>query len=469
MADESLSYTSAVELTRMIRAKSVSPVELMQHTIARAEALNPKLNAICTPDYEKALAAAKVAEQKVMRGDRLGLLHGVPTTIKDLALTKGLRSMAGSVIHRNRVPDFDHLHVERLRAAGAISIGKTTVPELGWKGNGDSPITGITHNPWKHGFNAGGSSAGAAACTAAGIGPIHQGSDGAGSIRMPSAFCGIFGLKPTFGRVPYWPQPNNGLISHVGPMTRTVADAALMLEAMAGPDERDAWSLAAPAEKFVEHVDKGVSGLRVAYSPDFGYLRVDNEVANLARDAARVFEDLGCRVEVIAQPWSNPIETEHCLFACGYAGMIGDVLDQFADQMDPGLVALTRHGLTYFAADYCRAQGERLALYDKVRAVFDKYDLLLTPTLSVAAFDATKLIPAHWEQHPWDWIRWAGFSYPFNLTGLPAATVPCGFNAEQLPVGLQIVAGRFRDLRVLQAARAFEIARPWAHVKPPLQ
>jgi len=467
MNQEELCFSPATELARMIRNRIVSPVEVMHATLESARQLNPRLNAICTPTYETASQAARDAEAAVMRGAPLGILHGIPTTIKDLSFTKGVRTMAGSHQFRDRVPDFDHLHVERLRAAGAISIGKTTVSELGWKGVSNSPLTGVTHNPWKQGMNAGASSAGAAVCAAAGIAPIHQGSDGAGSVRMPAAFCGVYGLKPSYGRIPYWPQPNNGLISHVGPLTRTVADAALMLSALAGPDDRDMMSLEAPPEDFLGRLETSVSGLKVAYSPDLGYLRVDPEVAALVKAAVGAFEEQGCIVEEVNPGWGDPIEMEHCHFASNYAGLLGASLDKWEDKMDPGLVALTRHGMTYNAGDYCRAQGERLLHYDKMRAFFGRYDLLLTPSLSVAAFPAERLIPSHWDQHPWDWLRWAGFSYPFNLTGFPAATCPCGFTADGLPVGLQIVAGRFRDLRVLQASRAFERARPWAQRHPP--
>ena len=462
-----LSFIPATELTRMIREKEVSPLEVMRETIARAEDLNPRLNAICTPTFDAAMKAAAEAEEGVMKGRPLGILHGVPTTIKDLALTRGVRTMAGSHIHHDRIPDLDHLHVERLRLCGAISIGKTTVSEFGWSGVSKSPLTGITHNPWKHGMNAGASSAGAGACAAAGIGPIHQGSDGAGSIRMPAAFCGVFGIKPSHGRVPYWPTPPNGLISHVGPLTRTVADAALMLQAMAGPDDRDMTSLESAPEDFAGRLDDGIAGLRVAYSPDLGYLKVDAEVAEPVRKAAQAFQELGCNVDEIKPGWDNPIEMEHLHFAANFTSRLGPLLEKWEDRMDPGLVALVRHGMKFSAAEYCRLDEQRLALYDKVRALFDRYDLLLSPTLSVAAFPADHLIPPHWEQHPWDWLRWAGFSYPFNLTWLPAATCPCGFTPAGLPVGLQIVAGRHRDLRVLQASRAFERIRPWAQHRPP--
>ncbi|MEO8008892.1 MAG: amidase [Betaproteobacteria bacterium] len=462
-----LSFIPATELTRLIREKTVSPVEVMRETIARAERINPRLNAICTPTFEAATKAASEAEVAVMQGRTLGILHGVPTSIKDLSFTRGVRTMAGSHIYRDRIPDFDHLHVERLRAAGAISIGKTAVSELGWSGVSNSPLTGITHNPWKHGMNAGASSAGAAVCAAAGIGPIHQGSDGAGSIRMPAAFCGIYGIKPSHGRVPYWPTPANGLISHVGPLTRTVADAALMLQAMAGPDDRDMASLESAPEDFVSRLDEGIAGLKVAYSPDLGYLKVDPEVAGPVRKAALAFEELGCNVEEIKPGWDDPIEMEHLHFSANFTSRLGPLLDEWAERMDPGLVALVKHGMKFSAAQYCRLDEKRLALYDRVRALFERYDLLLTPALSVAAFPADHLIPPHWEQHPWDWLRWAGFSYPFNLTWLPAATCPCGFTPAGLPVGLQIVAGRHRDLRVLQASRAFERIRPWAQHRPP--
>jgi aspartyl-tRNA(Asn)/glutamyl-tRNA(Gln) amidotransferase subunit A len=463
-----LAFTSATDLLGLMRDRALSPVELMRATVARAEALDSQLNAICTPTFETALDGARAAEQRYARGGTLPPLLGLPVTIKDLAFVKGVPCMGGSKIYRDRVPDFDSLHVERLAAAGALSIGKTSVPELGWKGVSTSPVTGVTFNPWRLGYNAGGSSAGAAACAAAGIGPLHQGSDGAGSIRMPAAFCGVFGLKPSFGRVPYFPMPNNGNISHVGPMTRCVADAALMLQVMAGPDDRDPTSLEAPPEDFVGRLDAGVAGLRVAFSPDLGYLRVDPEVAAPVRAAALAFEELGCVVDEADPGWDDPIEMEHTHYTACFAGLLEPYLPRWRGDIDPGLVALVDEGMQVSAAQFVRAQAARAALQDRAYAFFQRYDLLLTPSLSVAAFPVERLIPEHWPQHPWDWLRWAGFSYPFNMTWLPAATCPCGFTSDGLPVGLQIVAARFRDLRVLQAARAFELARPWSQYQPKL-
>jgi aspartyl-tRNA(Asn)/glutamyl-tRNA(Gln) amidotransferase subunit A len=463
-----LHYTPATELARLIRERRLSPVELMSATIARAEALSPRLNAICTPTFEQVMAAAHEAEAAVMRGDTLGPLHGVPTTIKDLVLTKGVRSMAGSRIFADRIPDVDSPVVERLRAAGAISLGKTTCPELGWKGCGDSPLTGISHNPWKHGTNAGGSSTGAAICAAAGIGPVHQGSDGAGSIRIPGSLCGVYGIKPSFGRVPNFPPPNNDNMSCVGPLTRTVADAALMLQVMAGPDDRDQGTLPGPVPDFSADLDAGVKGLRIAFSPDLGFLRVDPEVAALVRAAVAAFDELGAVVEEVDPGFGDTMPMIHNLYCGNLAGSTAAWLDTWRERMDPGLVAMADLGRAMSAEDYVAARGRRLELYQQARAFFAGWDLLVTPTLSVAAFGAGRILPEHWGEHPWDWLRWAGFAYPFNLTWLPAATCPCGFTAAGLPVGLQIVAWRWQETRVLQASRAFEQARPWADRRPPL-
>jgi aspartyl-tRNA(Asn)/glutamyl-tRNA(Gln) amidotransferase subunit A len=283
---------------------------------------------------------------------------------------------------------------------------------------------------------------------------------------MPAALCGVYGIKPSHGRVPYYPMPQNGLISHVGPVSRTVADSALMLQAIAGPDDRDMTSIDAAPEDYVARLDEGIAGLRVAYSPDLGYLQVDDEVAACVREAVNAFEDAGCSVEEVDPGWGDPTDMEHCLFCVTIAMMWGGFEAEWGERMDPGLVAMIHHGRRFSATDYTRAAGGRLLYYDKVRSFFERYDLLLTPSLSVAAFPADRLIPEHWEQHQWDWLRWAGFSYPFNLTWLPAASCPCGFTKEGLPVGLQIVAGRNRDLRVLKASRAFELARPWSQHRP---
>ena len=403
-----------------------------------------------------------------MKGGPLGPLHGLPFSIKDLHLTKGVRTMSGSFIFADRVPDVDAPFVRRLTDAGGIMLGKTTSPEFGWKALGDSPVTGITRNPWNTGMTTGGSSAGAGAAAAAGLGPLHQGSDGAGSIRIPSGFCGIYGLKPSYGRVPMWPVSNSDYTSHVGPMTRTVADAALMLAVMAGPDDWDRTSLEHAPEDYVGLCDRGIKGLRVAFSPDLGGLRVDAEVASVVTQAARAFAELGCVVEEVRPAFADSHDLIRCMWSAHEAGNYAQYLREWRDRMDPGLVACIGEGLRYSVVDYIEARGRKLAYWDSVRPLFEKYSLLLTPTLSVAAFPVGRLNPEGWPQHAWDWIGWASFSYPFNFTGQPAATVPAGFTPAGLPVGLQIVGRRFADLTVLQASAAFEAARPWASHRPRL-
>jgi aspartyl-tRNA(Asn)/glutamyl-tRNA(Gln) amidotransferase subunit A len=468
MTSADLCFTPATELARLIRERQLSPLELTRAVLERIERVNPRINAFCTLTADAALAAAREAEQAVVRGQARGPLHGVPFTIKDLHFTRGVRTTSGSFIFEHRVPDVDPPVVRRLKQAGGVMLGKTTTPEFGWKGLGDSPLTGATRNPWNPEMTTGGSSAGAGAATAAGFGPLHQGSDGAGSIRIPSGFCGIFGLKPSFGRVPMWPVSNNDYSSHMGPMTRTVADAALMLSVMAGPDEWDRTSLEAPPEDYVGNLGAGIKGLKVAFSPDLGGFPVDAEVAAVVKQAVRAFDGLGCIVEEVKPAFADTHDLIRCLWSAHEAGNYAPYLPQWRERMDPGLVACIEDGLRYSVVDYVEARGQKLAYWDTVRPLFEKFDLLLTPTLSVAAFPVGRLNPEHWPQHAWDWIGWASFSYPFNFTGQPAASVPAGFTPNGLPVGLQIVGRRFADLTVLQACAAFEAARPWAERRPPL-
>ena len=466
MSAEGLAYTPATELATLIRTKALSPVELTRAVLERLERLNPTLNAFCTVTADTALAAARAAEQAVVKGGPLGPLHGLPFSIKDLALTKGVATKFGSHIFAHRIGETDAPYVRRLHEAGGIMLGKTTSPEFGWKALGDSPLTGITRNPWNTNMTTGGSSAGAGAAAAAGIGPLHQGSDGAGSIRIPSGFCGIVGVKATYGRVPLWPVSNNDYATHAGPMTRTVADAALMLGVMAGPDDADATCLEAPPADYVGQLDRGVKGLRIGFSPDLGGLRVDPEVAGLVAAAARAFEGLGATVEEVKPGFADTTDMIRLIWGAHYIGNYSQFLDEWRSRMDPGLVACMDEAKRWSAAEYVAMRGRKIAFWDSVRPLFERYDLLLTPTTSVAAFEVGRLNPAGWPQHAWDWFPWASFSYPFNFTGQPAATVPAGFTPAGLPVGLQIVGRRFADLTVLQAARAFETARPWADKKP---
>ncbi|HXJ77974.1 MAG TPA: amidase [Candidatus Methylomirabilis sp.] len=462
-----LCYASATSLLALIRQKALSPVEICRAILDRIERLNPKLNAFCAVTADAALEAARKAEQAATRGETLGALHGLPFTIKDLAFTRGVRTMAGSRIFEHRVTDVDAPYVRRLKEAGGIMIGKTTTPEFGWKALGDSPLTGITRNPWNPGMTSGGSSAGAAVAAASGLGPLHQGSDGAGSIRIPSSFCGIYGFKPTYGRVPHWPVSNADNTSHVGPMARTVADAALMLSVMAGPDDWDRTCLDAAPEDYVGRLHQGITGLRVAWCPDLGRYRVDAEVLTVAKQAALAFQELGCVVEEVVDPrFEDTDEMIRVMWNAHFAGNYGQYLPEWRPRMDPGLVAAIEDGRRYTAEHYVQMRGKKFTHTDSVRALFDKYDLLLTPSVSVTAFEVGRLNPAHFPQHAWDWFPWASFSYPFNFTGQPAASVPAGFTRAGMPVGLQIVGRRSADLTVLQASATFEHARPWGEKRP---
>jgi aspartyl-tRNA(Asn)/glutamyl-tRNA(Gln) amidotransferase subunit A len=461
-----LGFAPATELIALMRRKALSPVELTRAVLARIEQANRTVNAFCTLLPEPALAAAKRAEEAFVRGEMRGPLQGLPVSIKDLAFTKGVRSMFGSFIFEHRVPDAEPPFVRRLWQAGAVFIGKTTTPEFGWKATGDSPLTGITRNPWNLEATAGGSSSGAAAAAALGLGPLHHGSDGAGSIRIPSSFCGVFGLKPSYGRVPMWPVSNNDNTTHHGPITRTVADAALMLSVMAGPDEWDRTSLEGRPADYVGELDQGVKGRRIAFSPNLDGLPVDAEVASVVRAAARAFEDAGAVVEEVTPGFTDLRRVIRVMWSGHMAGNYGPYVREWGARMDPGLVACIEDGVRLTLSDYIDARARKLAAWDSMRPLWERFDLLLTPTVSVAALPVGRLNPAHFPQHAWDWLGWAEFSYPFNFTGQPAATVPAGFTPGGLPVGLQIIGRRFADLDVLQAAAAFERARPWSGRRP---
>jgi aspartyl-tRNA(Asn)/glutamyl-tRNA(Gln) amidotransferase subunit A len=470
MNRDDLCFLPATELAKLVRTKKLSPVEITQAILARIERVNPWLNAFCTLTADLALEQARKAEKAVMRKQaRLGPLHGVPFTVKDLLYTKGVRTMRGSKMYQHFVPQEDHPTVTRLLAAGGIMLGKTTTPEFGWKGVTDSPLSGITRNPWNLEKTPGGSSGGASAAVAAGLGPLAIGTDGGGSIRIPASFAGIVGHKPSFGRVPGYPPSPFYHLAHTGPMTRTVADAALMLRVMAGPDDRDRLSLEAPPEDYPALLKRGIKGKRVAWSPNLGFAKVDPEVAAVTARAARAFAQLGCKVEEVDPGFGDATEHFMTFWTSGIAGMLRDSMAQWEDQLDPGLVGQVKQGLTLSAADYVQAQIWRHGYWDRVRALFETHDLLLTPTVAVLPFKVGLVHPDEEKvKDQKNWIPWSPFTYPFNLTHLPACTVPAGFSKAGLPVGLQIVGRRFADTTVLQAAAAYEKVRPWAAKRPKL-
>ena len=466
--DDAIGFTPATTLAADIAARRISPVEVIEAILRRATRLEPKLNAFAHLDTEGALAQARTAEAAVMRGDTLGRLHGVPVTIKDMMPVQGLPYSRGTATMLGTVASEDAPIVTRLRDAGAVVLGKTTTSEFGWSAVSRSPATGLSHNPWAHGLNAGASSAGAGIAAAAGYGPLHQGSDGAGSVRLPGHFCGMVAFKPGFGRVPYLPLPNNDYMSHIGPLTRTVADNALMFSVMAGAHPWEHTTLDGVVDTSPAALGGGVRGLRIAYSADLGHARVDPEVAALVANAVRHFEAMGAHVEAVTPPWGalGPDLIDGLWKA--HMSNNAHLLPKWADKMDPGLVACIRDAEGMSAVEYLALRARKHAYSEKVHRWFDNWDLLLTPSASVAAFPVELLMPADWPQHKWDWLRWAQFSYPFNIAQNPAISVPAGFTKAELPVGLQIVGRRFDDAGVLRAAIAFEAAAPWAERRPPL-
>jgi len=457
-ADDDIAYASAPELTALYRAGTLSPAEAATALLDRLDRLQPKLNAFCLIDRDGALAAARAAEARWREGKPLSPVDGVPATIKDLMLMRGFPTRRGSHLTEETPDSEDSPAVARLKEAGAVILGKTTTPEFGWIAVGDSPLTGITRNPWNPERTPGGSSAGAAVAAAAGIGVLNLGSDGAGSIRIPACFSGVFGIKPSFGLVPAYPPSPMGLLSHHGPITRTVADAAAMLDVLSRPDSRDPYALPAREHDFANAIDGGVRGWKIAFSPDLGYARVDPEIAAAVAAAARQFEALGARVEEVGRIFESPREALLTLWGAGAARIVAGIPAEKLRRCDPGFVAVAEAGARIGAVDYLGADLVRNALGRTMGAFHETYDLLLTPMTPVPALPVGEDLndPAS-ETH---WVDWSPFSYPFNMTRQPAASVPCGLTGAGLPIGLQIVAKLHDDAKVLRAARAFEATQP---------
>jgi aspartyl-tRNA(Asn)/glutamyl-tRNA(Gln) amidotransferase subunit A len=460
-----IAFTAALDLVELYRTKALSPVEATQALLGRLDALQPVLNGFRVIDRDGALAAARASEQRWLEGQPLSPLDGVPATIKDLVLMRGFPTLRGSrLIDPEQDWSEDGPAVARLREAGAVILGKTTTPEFGWKAIGDSPLTGITRNPWDLEHTTGGSSAGAAAACAAGIAPLHVGSDGAGSIRIPSAFTGIFGIKASFGRVPAYPSSPMGLLSNVGPMTRNVRDAAAMLNVLARPDHRDPYALPQDGRDYLDGIDAGVRGWHIAYSPDLGYAKVDPEIAACCAARAQQFADLGATVDEVGAIFPSPREALLTLWAAGAATLLSGFPKQRHSLCDRGLVAVASEGEQIRAIDYVAADMVRTTLGQRMAAFHQRYDLLLTPMMPVAALPIGQDLNDPATER--SWIDWTPFSYPFNMTRQPAATVPCGLTSAGLPIGLQIVGPLYAEDRVLRAARAFETTQP--ERRPPI-
>ena len=470
MAPGDLVWRSALDLADLIRRKQVSPVEVVDAVLARIERLNPALNAYCTVTAEEARDAALAAEVEVMTGEAQGALHGVPLSVKDLVFTRRVLTAAGSRLFADHVPDEDAVVVERLKAAGAVMVGKTTTPEFGHKGVTDSPLCGITRNPWNPDLTPGGSSGGAGAAVAAGLGPLAVGSDGGGSIRVPASFCGIYGLKPSYGRVPSFPRFAGWQgVTVIGPMTRTVRDAAAMLDVMAGPDDRDRHSIPADGGRsYLEACDAGIEGMSVGWSPDLGHGRVDPEVEDLCGRAAERFESLGCHVEVVTPSWDDPEEIFRVIAAAETYAAWGHALEDRRADLDRSFAAVLEFGRSIPIDRYLAAVHRREEFWTDVQRFLMRFDFLLTPTVAVPPFPVGRPAVKEINGQAVSPLGWLPFTYPFNLTGQPAASVPAGFTETGLPVGLQIVGRRHGERAVLAASAAFEAAMPWAERRPPV-
>ena len=467
MADD-IAFLPATRLLELYRARELSPVAVMAETLARLERYEGALNAFVLYDPDSAMAAARDSEARWQRGEPRGLLDGVPVALKDTLLTTGWPRLVGSrTIDPNQEWREDSPAVARLRDAGALFFGKTTTPEFGWKGMTDSPLSGVTRNPWDLERTPGGSSGGSAAAVLAGICPLAVGSDAGGSIRIPAAFCGIFGLKPTFGKVATYPPSAFGDVAHVGPMARNVADAALMLDAIKGPDSRDWPSLPDDGIAYRERVAEfSLKGRRVALSPTLGYAEPAPAVREAVERAAAVFAELGAVVEP-ADPFSeSPRAIFEPLALAGFWALLRGQTPEKAALMDPGLVAECRRGAAVTQEHYVEAVLKRTILGAALRRFFDRYDLLLSPAMPMVApyadpRDDGKPNP---KTYSWDWIP---YTYAFNLTKNPSASIPCGF-AEGLPIGLMVTGPLYDDLAVLRACAAYEAAAGNAWPSPDL-
>ena len=467
---------TAAEIASKVRSKALTAAEVTEAALARLDAFEPHIHAFSAKGHDLARTMAKTIDDTIAKGEDPGPLAGVPIGIKDLVATKDLVTAMGSMIYKDFVPDEDDIVVERLKAAGAIIVGKTNVPEFGYSGVGHNPVFETTRNPWNLAMTPGGSSAGSGASVACGVTPFAIGSDGGGSIRIPSAHCGLYGMKASMGRVPLYPgcrDPRYPGVSswesleHIGPMSRTVEDSALMLSVIAGPDMRDRHTI--PAEfDWMEALKGEFAGKKIAYCEDFGYVAVDPEVRRIVRAAAKVFEsDLGCTVEQVTPGWPDPYEGFWGVVALesDLAGMRA-WLPEHAHHMSSHLVDFLSRPFT--AEDLTNANIARKAFNVSMAKFMANYDLMLTPTLTVPPFPVHMQGPDKVEGRYVHWGMWLSFTLPINLTGQPAATVPAGFTADGLPVGLQIVGRHLDDPTVLQASRAFEAAKPWADAWPAL-
>lgn len=461
-------FMTATELRRLVVTRQISPVDLTRRALDRAQATQGSLNAFCVLMPEKAIADAKVAETAVMTGAPLGLLHGIPFSAKDLMAVAGERYASGSRVMADNIAAADAPAVERAKAAGGVLIGKTTTSEFGCKPVGDSPLTGITRNPWNLAKTAGGSSAGAAASVAAGVTPFALGTDGGGSIRIPCALTGLSGLKGTFGRVPVWPTSATPTLAHVGPIARNMKDAALLFSAIAGHDPRDPFSVAGPVPDVLGAADASLAGVRVAWSPTLGFARPASDVVETVAKAVLKLEALGANVTLVETVFdTDPADLWTAEFYAGVGTRLRPFLERQRDLLDPAVAEILTSALAQDMRAYYEKVFERYALRDKMRRLFETYDVLISPTLPVSSVDVSRNVPQGFEDR--NLLSWVYYTYPFNLTGQPAASTCAGLGLDGMPIGMQIVGRMLGEADVVRTAAAFErVEFDWRHRRPNL-
>jgi aspartyl-tRNA(Asn)/glutamyl-tRNA(Gln) amidotransferase subunit A len=458
---------TAVQLVAAYRTGELSPVEATQSVLERVDQLDGQVRAYCFVDADRALQDAKASALRWQQGLPQGLVDGVPTSVKDVYLTQGWPTLRGSrLVNADQEWPLDSPSVARLREHGAVLLGKTTTSELAWKCVTDSPLTGVTVNPWDTSRTSGGSSGGSAVAVAVGMGPLSIGSDGGGAVRIPASFTATVAIKPTYGRVPHWPSSPLGTLISPGPMARTVADTALLLDAVSGYDPRD-WSALPPITRpYSSVLGNGVLGLRIAVSPTLGYVEVDRDVADAVQAAAGVFRDLGAEVEFADPGFADCAREFEVLWFTAMAKTVERLTPRELELMEPALQEIVTQGQRCSALDYLTATATRMAMGATMGAFHERYDLLLTPTVPITPFVAAEEVPIGW--HSQRWTSWTPFTYPFNMTQQPAASVPCGWTSAGLPIGLQVVGPRHADDRVLAACAAYEQVEPWVYRRPPL-
>lgn len=459
-----LASLTATEALELFRRQALSPVTLVEDCLSRIEHHNPRVNAFCHVAPEQALEAARASEARWRNGTPCGPLDGIPTTIKDLTLTRGMPTRRGSMTSpADEAWETDAPVSHHLREAGAVIIGKTTSPEFGWKGVTDNRLHGITRNPWDPRLTPGGSSGGSAAAAALNLGLLHQGSDAGGSIRIPCSFTGTFGIKPTFGWVPQWPASAMSTLSHLGPITRKAEDSARMLNVLAQPDARDGYVGNPRRFDWLTPPPANLKGWRIAFSRDLGYVEVAPDIAARVEESVRLLRELGATVDVVDPGFSNPLSTFNTLWFAGATQVIEHLDDDQQATLDPGFLGIAHRGRDISMRDYLAACRERERLTAHMAQFHERYDLLVTPSMPISPFEAGHNVPPGDRFR--DWMDWTPFSYPFNLTQQPAASLPCGLDNQGLPVGLHLVGPKFQDLKVMQVARLLEPHLP--RLQPP--